>query len=66
MSTYFLCDDAIALYREFASRSIPARRPFVGNGMWVTGVPDPDGYQLFFESPADAPEETEWSEKADR
>jgi len=62
VSTYFLCDDAIALYREFTSRSVPARRPFVGNGMWVTGVPDPDGYQLFFESPADAPEETEWSE----
>src|SRR5262249_12534169 len=62
VSTYFLCDDAIALYRELTARSVPARRPFVGNGMWVTGVPDPDGHQLFFESPADAPEETEWSE----
>jgi hypothetical protein len=26
--------------------------------MWVTGVTDPDGYRLFFESPTDAAEET--------
>src|SRR5262249_25041330 len=57
VSTYFLCEDAIAVYRELTSRRVPARRPFVGNGMWVTGLADPDGYQLFFESPADAPEE---------
>jgi ketosteroid isomerase-like protein/catechol 2,3-dioxygenase-like lactoylglutathione lyase family enzyme len=62
VSTYFLCDDAIAFYREVTGRRIAARRPFVGNGMWVTNVPDPDGYQLFFESPTNAPEETEWSD----
>jgi hypothetical protein len=28
--------------------------------MWVTGVADPDGYQLYFESPTDAAEESEW------
>ena len=62
VSTYFLCEDALALYREVTSRSVAAKRPFVGNGMWVTGIPDPDGYQLFFESPTDAPEETQWSD----
>jgi ketosteroid isomerase-like protein/catechol 2,3-dioxygenase-like lactoylglutathione lyase family enzyme len=62
VAVYFLCDDAVALYRELTARGIPAKRPFVGNSMWVTSVPDPDGYQLFFESPTDAPEETEWSD----
>jgi ketosteroid isomerase-like protein/catechol 2,3-dioxygenase-like lactoylglutathione lyase family enzyme len=61
VATYFLCDDAVAFYRELTSRSVAAKRPAVGNSMWVTSVPDPDGYQLFFESPTDAPEETEWS-----
>jgi lactoylglutathione lyase len=46
------------LWREFASRGLPAKRPFVGNGMWVTEISDPDGYHLLFESPTDAPEET--------
>jgi lactoylglutathione lyase len=58
VSICFLCDDAVALWREFTARGIPAQRPFVGNGMWVTQVSDPDGYQLLFESATDAPEET--------
>jgi lactoylglutathione lyase len=52
----------VALYRELTSRRVGAKRPFVGNGMWVTGIADPDGYQLFFESPTDAAEETEWTD----
>jgi ketosteroid isomerase-like protein len=63
VSTFFLCDDAIAFYREIAGRQVAAKRPFVGNSMWVTGVADPDGYQLYFESPTNAAEETEWSEE---
>ena len=63
VSTYFLCDDAIAFYREVVGRHVAAKRPFVGNSMWVTGIADPDGYQLYFESPTDTPEETEWSEE---
>jgi len=63
VSTYFLCDDAIVFYREIAGRQVAAKRPFVGNSMWVTGIADPDGYQLFFESPTDVAEETEWSEE---
>jgi len=58
VSLCFVCDDAIALYRELRSRSIDAQRPFVGNAMWVTGIVDPDGYKLFFESETDAPEDT--------
>lgn len=62
VSIYFICQDALALYREVTSRGIPAKCPFVGNAMWVTGLSDPNGYQLFFESPTDAPEESEYSE----
>ena len=62
VSICFMCADAIALYKEFKSRGLDPKRPFVGNGLWVTQVKDPDGYALFFESPSDQPEETEYSE----
>jgi catechol 2,3-dioxygenase-like lactoylglutathione lyase family enzyme len=61
VSICFICEDALALYREFKSRSIDASTPFVGNGMWVTGVKDPDGYRLEFESETETPEETLYS-----
>jgi len=59
VSVCFMCKDAVALYREFKSRGIGAKRPFVGNRLWVTQTVDPDGYRLDFESPTDAPEESE-------
>ncbi|PYP83539.1 MAG: bleomycin resistance protein [Candidatus Angelobacter sp. Gp1-AA117] len=62
VSICFMCEDAIAIFREVTARGIEARRPFVGNRLWVTGVVDPDGYKLFFESPTDAPEESVWNE----
>jgi len=62
VSICFQCEDALAIYREIRSRGIEAKRPFVGNAMWVTSVSDPDGYKLFFESPTDAPEESLYSE----
>ena len=62
VSVCFMCKDALALYREFKSRGLDAKRPFVGNGLWVTEIVDPDGYRLAFESPSDAPEETEYAE----
>ncbi|MCU0503796.1 MAG: VOC family protein [Anaerolineae bacterium] len=65
VSIYFICDDALAIYRELTARGIPAAKPFVGNGMWVTSLSDPDGYRLAFESATDAPEETEYSEPDD-
>lgn len=60
VSVCFMCADAIAIYHELISRGISAKRPFVGNGLWVTSVTDPDGYHLDFESPTDVPEETEY------
>lgn len=48
VSVCFQCKDAIALYHEFKSHGVEAKTPFVGNGMWVTCVQDPDGYKLDF------------------
>ncbi len=62
VSICFQCNDALAIYREITSRGIQARRPFVGNAMWVTSVEDPDGYKIDFESPTDVPEETIFSD----
>jgi catechol 2,3-dioxygenase-like lactoylglutathione lyase family enzyme len=62
VSICFICRDALSIYREVTARGIKASRPFVGNGMWVTSLADPDGYRIDFESYTDVPEETEFSE----
>jgi lactoylglutathione lyase len=62
VSVCFQCQDALQIYREVTSRGIEAKRPFVGNGMWVTILKDPDGYKIEFQSPTQVPEETEYSE----
>jgi len=59
----FICQDALALYREIRARGVQATKPFVGNGMWVTSLTDPDGYRLDFESETDVPEETEYQDE---
>jgi catechol 2,3-dioxygenase-like lactoylglutathione lyase family enzyme len=61
VSIYFICEDALAIYREVVARGVRASRPFVGNGMWVTTLVDPDGYKIHFESCTDEPEETVFS-----
>jgi len=61
VSICFICEDALAIYREVTSRGIEAAKPFVGNAMWVTSLSDPDGYRIDFESPTDVPEETVYS-----
>lgn len=58
VSVCFMCADAISLYHAFLDAGVAAERPFVGNGLWVTSVSDPDGYRLHFESPADQPEDS--------
>jgi len=58
----FQCSDAISLYHAFKSKGIEVSRPFVGNGMWVITVIDPDGYRLEFESLTGVPEGTEYTE----
>ncbi len=62
VSVYFICKDALAIYRQVKSRGIEASRPFVGNGMWVTSLSDPDGYRIHFESYTNVPEDTELSD----
>jgi catechol 2,3-dioxygenase-like lactoylglutathione lyase family enzyme len=58
VSTCFICEDALAIYRDAIARGLEASRPFVGNGMWCTFLSDPDGYRLELESLTDVPEET--------
>lgn len=65
-SVAFQCEDALALYHEFKERGLPVSEPFVGNGMWVVILKDPDGYKLDFESVTEVPEETTYSEWSKR
>lgn len=58
VSICFVCRDALAIYRDVTSRGIETSKPFVGNGMWVISLRDPDGYSLAFESSTDVPEDT--------
>jgi enamine deaminase RidA (YjgF/YER057c/UK114 family) len=59
VSICLMCSNALAIYRDLTSKGVDVRqRPFVGNGLWVTSVQDPDGYRLDFESPTEAAEET--------
>jgi catechol 2,3-dioxygenase-like lactoylglutathione lyase family enzyme len=53
-----MCADALAVYHAALGRGLTPSRPFVGNGLWVVSLTDPDGYRLDFESPTDAPEGT--------
>jgi lactoylglutathione lyase len=62
VTIYFICNDSLSIYREIRLRGIKASRPFVGNGMWVVPLSDPDGYRIEFESKTEEPEETEYSE----
>ncbi len=57
VAVYFICADALAIYRDITARGIAATVPEVENGMWVTRLTDPDGYELAFESLADAAED---------
>jgi len=57
----FQCRDALAFYHVVKERGLVVQRPFVGNGMWVASLRDPDGYSLHFQSPTDSPEETEYA-----
>ncbi|MBI5833684.1 MAG: VOC family protein [Armatimonadetes bacterium] len=59
-----MCADALALYHEFTARGVVCAEPFVGNGLWVVDLVDPDGYRLEFESPTDVPEETRYTDWA--
>lgn len=62
VSIAFLCNDALQIYQDIVSNGLSPDEPFVGNNMWVVSMKDPDGYDIFFESPADVPEETMYSQ----
>ncbi|MGA0559189.1 VOC family protein [Larkinella sp. VNQ87] len=62
VSICFMCEDALALYHQFIDRGLSPAEPFVGNGLWVVGLTDPDGYRLIFESPTHLPEETRYAD----
>lgn len=63
VSIMFICGDALSVYRECTARGLAPSVPFVGNGMWVTSLRDPDGYRVEFESQTDAPEDTTFNEQ---
>ena len=65
VSICFQCRDALAIFHGAAAQNLQPQRPFVGNGMWVTILTDPDGYKLDFESPTTVPEETIYSDQMD-
>jgi lactoylglutathione lyase len=62
MSVCFMCNDALALYKEFLQRGLVPDEPYVGNRLWVVELKDPDGYRIAFESPTTVAEETKYNE----
>jgi lactoylglutathione lyase len=61
VSVYFICEDALAIYTQIITKGLSVPEPFVGNNMWVVSLKDPDGYNIYFESATDVPEETLYS-----
>jgi lactoylglutathione lyase len=62
VSIYYICEDALTIYNRIIASGLSVVEPFVGNNMWVVGIKDPDGYNIFFESPTEVPEETMYSD----
>lgn len=62
VSICFMCNDSLALYKEFLQNGLSPREPFVGNKLWVVELVDPDGYNICFESPTEVAEETNYAE----
>lgn len=56
-----MCDDAISIYKNILARGLAPAEPFVGNGLWVVELKDPDGYAIFFESPTEVMEGTRFA-----
>lgn len=49
---YFICDDADALHAELSARGLSPDAPTTAYyGMRQFRMPDPDGYDVWFESP---------------
>jgi uncharacterized glyoxalase superfamily protein PhnB len=53
---YFVCDDADAMYEELTARGLKVEPPAVSYyGMKQVFVPEPDGYDICFESETTSP-----------
>jgi uncharacterized glyoxalase superfamily protein PhnB len=51
---YFICEDADAMYRDLTGRGLELNKPSIADyGMKQLAIPEPDGYNLCFESPTD-------------
>jgi hypothetical protein len=50
-----------ALYREFKSHGTQVRKRLCVGNLWVVLLTDPGRDRIEFESPTDAPEESEWT-----
>jgi hypothetical protein len=58
-----MCEDALTIYKQILLNGLSTpSEPIVGNNLWVVSLHDPDGYNVYFESPTDLPEETTYSE----
>jgi lactoylglutathione lyase len=69
VSICFMCEDALAIYKQVMAQGLSPSEPFVGNNLWVVQLKDPDGYNIHFESPTNIPEETrysDWVKKGDK
>jgi uncharacterized glyoxalase superfamily protein PhnB len=54
ISLYFICDDADAIYADLTSRALQRSPPTIAYyGMKQVVVPEPDGYDICFESPVE-------------
>jgi len=63
VSVCFMCEDALTIYKQILLNGLStSSEPIVGNNLWVVSLNDPDGYNVYFESPTDLPEETTYSE----
>ena len=62
VSVCFICDDALVVHQHLLQLGVQTKEPFVGNGMWVVELTDPDGYCIYFESLTDIAEETTYSQ----
>jgi predicted lactoylglutathione lyase len=58
VTIYFICEDAVACYKEMVTKGVNASQPIVHNGLWTTSLSDPDGYRIVFESATEEPENT--------
>ena len=56
LTLYFVCDDVDALRADLIARGLDLPDPWVAPyGMKQLRIPDPDGYEIWFESPTHPP-----------